>query len=68
VFTSDHGFHMGQHRLEPDKGRPYEEDIEIPLYVRGPGVPAGRTLRHKVLNLDFAPTFAELGGAEPPPA
>ncbi|MGH3146919.1 MAG: sulfatase family protein [Rubrobacter sp.] len=66
VFTSDHGFHMGQHRLEPGKGRPYEEDIEIPLYVRGPGVPEGRTLGHKVLNLDFAPTFAELGGAEPP--
>ena len=67
-LTSDNGFHMGQHRLEPGKGRPYEEDIRVPLYVRGPGVPHGRTLDHKVLNLDFAPTFADLGGANTPDA
>lgn len=66
VFTSDHGYHMGQHRLRPGKARAYEEDIRIPLYVRGPGVPEGRTLEHKVLNLDFAPTFAELGRAPVP--
>ena len=41
VFTSDNGLHMGQHRLFPGKGRGYEEDIRIPLIVRGPGVPAG---------------------------
>lgn len=63
VFTSDHGFHLGQHGLKPGKGRPYEEDIRVPLYVRGPEVPEGRTLQHKVLNTDIAPTFAELGGS-----
>lgn len=66
VFTSDNGYHLGHHRLPFDKGRPYEEDIRIPLYVRGPGVPAGRTLNHTVLNIDFGPTFAVLGGAEIP--
>jgi N-acetylglucosamine-6-sulfatase len=34
--------------------------------VRGPGVTAGRTLEHQVLNNDFAPTFARLAGVTPP--
>jgi arylsulfatase A-like enzyme len=66
VFTSDNGFHLGQHRLTSGKWTAYEEDIRVPLIVRGPGVPEGRTLPHLALNNDLAPTFAELAGAEPP--
>jgi N-acetylglucosamine-6-sulfatase len=65
-FTSDNGFHLGQHRLGAGKWTPYEEDIRVPLIVRGPGVPEDRTLRHMVLNNDLAPTFADLAGAETP--
>jgi len=36
----------------------------VPLYVRGPGVLAGASMEELVLNTDFAPTFAELAGAE----
>ena len=67
LFTSDNGFHLGQHRLTSGKWTAYEEDIRVPLIVRGPGVPEGRTLGHLVLNNDLAPTFADLGGAETPP-
>jgi N-acetylglucosamine-6-sulfatase len=67
VFTSDNGFHLGQHRLTSGKWTAYEEDIRVPLIVRGPGVPEGERLPHLVLNNDLAPTFAELGGAEAPP-
>jgi N-acetylglucosamine-6-sulfatase len=66
VFTSDNGFHLGQHRLGAGKWTPYEEDIRVPLIVRGPGVPEGRTLHHMVLNNDLAPTFADLAGAKTP--
>jgi N-acetylglucosamine-6-sulfatase len=66
VFTSDNGFHLGQHRLGAGKWTAYEEDIRIPLIVRGPGVPEGETLHHMVLNNDLAPTFADLAGAEIP--
>ncbi|KAE8358950.1 Arylsulphatase [Aspergillus caelatus] len=38
-YTSDNGYHIGQHRLVPGKGCPYEEDINIPMMIRGPGVP-----------------------------
>jgi N-acetylglucosamine-6-sulfatase len=66
VFTSDNGFHLGQHRLTAGKWTAYEEDIRVPLIVRGPGVPEGRKLEHLVLNNDLAPTFADLAGAGVP--
>jgi arylsulfatase A-like enzyme len=66
VFTSDNGFHLGQHRLTTGKWTAYEEDIRVPLIVRGPGVPEGQNLEHLVLNNDLAPTFADLAGAKAP--
>jgi len=65
-FTSDNGYHIGEHRLSVGKQSPYEEDIRVPLIVRGPGVPAGAVLDHLVGNVDLAPTFAELAGVEAP--
>ena len=65
-FTSDNGYHLGNHRLGLGKRAPYEEDIGVPLMVRGPGVPAGEVRKELVLNNDFAPTIAELAGASTP--
>jgi N-acetylglucosamine-6-sulfatase len=65
-FTSDNGFHMGHHRFGKDKKTPYEEDIGIPLMVRGPGIPANAMRQQLVLNNDFAPTIADLAGVSPP--
>jgi N-acetylglucosamine-6-sulfatase len=61
-LTSDNGYRLGQHRLPQGKNTAYEEDIRVPLVVRGPGLPAGVTHEHFVLNIDLAPTFAELAG------
>jgi N-acetylglucosamine-6-sulfatase len=65
-FTSDNGYHLGQHRIPRGKNTLYEESIRVPGIVRGPGVPAGLIREHFVLNIDFAPTFAELAGANIP--
>lgn len=65
-FTSDNGFHMGQHRLMSGKNTAFDEDLRVPLIVRGPEVLAGRVVEQFALNIDFAPTFAELAGATPP--
>ena len=43
---------------------PYEEELRVSMRVRGPGVPAGKTLDHLVGNIDLAPTWAELAGAK----
>ena len=38
----------------------------MPLFVRGPGVPAGSTVENLAVNTDFATTVAELAGVEFP--
>lgn len=66
VYTSDHGFKMGEHRARPGKDTAYEEDIRVPFAIRGPGVPVGKRLEPMVLNIDLAPTFADIAGVAPP--
>jgi arylsulfatase A-like enzyme len=66
IYSSDNGFHLGEHRLPAGKDFAYEEDIRVPAVVRGPGVPAGHTIGAMVLNSDFAPTFAAIAGVAPP--
>lgn len=66
VFSSDNGFHMGQHRLTPGKLTAYDPDIRVPLVVAGPGVPAGTVVDEVAENVDLCPTFSELGGAAVP--
>jgi N-acetylglucosamine-6-sulfatase len=65
-FTSDNGTHRGQHRIPFGKKTAYEDDIGVPLMVRGPGVPAGAVRDQLVINNDFAPTIAELAGVNMP--
>ncbi|MEO6195248.1 MAG: sulfatase-like hydrolase/transferase, partial [Thermoanaerobaculia bacterium] len=65
-FTSDNGFHMGQHRLKPGKYTPYETDVHVPLLVRGPGIAAGSSTSAATSSVDFVPTIAELAEAALP--
>ncbi|HQZ18878.1 MAG TPA: sulfatase, partial [Vicinamibacteria bacterium] len=65
-FTSDNGLHRGEHRLRGGKNTPFEESIRMPFYVRGPGVPAGRTIDHLAGLVDLVPTFLSLAGATIP--
>ncbi|XP_047106793.1 N-acetylglucosamine-6-sulfatase-like [Schistocerca piceifrons] len=60
IYTSDHGFHIGQFAMPWDKRQPYEFDIRIPLLVRGPGVPKGQIISDPVLNIDIAPTVIDI--------
>jgi arylsulfatase A-like enzyme len=66
VFTSDNGWHHGEHRIPDHKGRPYEEAARVPLLVRGPRVAAGSSTNKLVLNTDYLPTFMDLAGAQTP--
>jgi N-acetylglucosamine-6-sulfatase len=66
VFYTDNGAHFGQHRLRHGKLQPYEEDINFPLIVRGPGIPHGAVIKDLVGNHDIAPTLADMGNASTP--
>ena len=65
-FTSDNGYHLGNHRQIVGKIAPYAEELRVTMIVRGPGVPAGQTLDLLVGNVDLAPTWADLAGATVP--
>ncbi|KAK8096984.1 Arylsulphatase [Apiospora kogelbergensis] len=63
-YTTDNGYHIGQHRLQPAKQCSFEEDINIPLIIRGPGIAAGAAVTDVVTtHTDLAPTFLSIAGA-----
>ncbi len=53
-FSSDNGYHLGEHRVVVGKRTVYEENVRVPLAVRGPGVSAGRVVEETALNVDLA--------------
>jgi arylsulfatase A-like enzyme len=66
VYFSDNGWLWGEHRLRA-KNQPYEESIRAPMMVRYPKlIPLPRVETRFALNIDLAPTFAELVGAAIP--
>jgi arylsulfatase A-like enzyme len=66
VFSSDNGFHMGDHRLMQGKMTAFDTDISVPLIVVGPDVPAGKTVDKITENVDLRSTFSQLAGASVP--
>jgi N-acetylglucosamine-6-sulfatase len=70
-FTSDNGRAQGEHRRPSGKANSYEEDIHMPLLVRGPDpavgavpkVRPGSTTNKLALNTDYLPTFTDLACA-----
>ncbi|QIG43816.1 sulfatase [Nocardioides anomalus] len=66
IFTSDNGYHMGNHRREIGKYTQFQTDVRVPFYVRGPGIPAGSTYDDVSGNIDIAPTIAAMTGATAP--
>ena len=64
LFSSDHGYALGAHHIF-GKNTPYEESIQMPLVVSGPGVEVGTDV-HMSLQIDLLPTILELAGVTVP--
>ncbi|KAI0468019.1 arylsulfatase-like protein [Xylaria cf. heliscus] len=63
IYSTDNGYHIGQHRLHPSKQSSFEEDINIPLIIRGPRVPKGSATDIVTTHTDLAPTILQIAGA-----
>ena len=66
IFTSDNGFHLGEHRLTGGKLTEFDTDLRVPLIVRGPGITPKSTVSTLTGNVDLAPTIAALAGLSIP--
>lgn len=66
VVLSDNGLSLGAHRRVNTKLSAYDEDIRVPLLIRGPGVPQDRVRYRLVSLIDLAPTFLDWAGAPVP--
>ena len=67
IYMSDNGIAWGEHRLTGGKNCPYEECIQIPFIIYYPRLNReGRSCDQMVLNIDVAPTIAQVAGIEIP--
>eukprot|EP01083_Nonionella_stella_P049114 131017_1 len=66
IYTSDHGYKLGQWRLPCEKSFIYDTDIRVPFYVRGPGINKGSKSDIVIGNVDIMPSVLDLAGVTIP--
>ncbi|MDA7920986.1 sulfatase [Verrucomicrobiales bacterium] len=64
IFTSDHGYHLGEHHFW-QKSKFHEEVTRVPFIVSAPGFESGRTMSLAEL-MDIYPTVCDLLGVSIP--
>ncbi|MEC8405098.1 MAG: sulfatase-like hydrolase/transferase [Verrucomicrobiota bacterium] len=63
IFTSDHGYHMGEKEYV-FKFSPWEESVRIPLIISGPGIAKDLECPSPVSLIDIYPTCMDYGSAQ----
>lgn len=68
VFSSDHGYSLGQYRLMSHKMQVYENNLRVPFLMRGPGIAPGTEVDALSQFADLAPTLLTAAGVSKLPA
>jgi arylsulfatase A-like enzyme len=66
IVTSDHGEFLGEHQMIFKGPFGYDALLNVPLVMRGPGVPVGAVRSEPVGTIDLAPTMLAAAGQEQP--
>ena len=64
-FTADHGLSVGSHGLL-GKQNMYDHSVRVPFFVKGPDIPANKTISSPIYLQDVMPTAIDLAGIEKP--
>lgn len=73
VVVGDNGYRHSTLELKEGLTQPlhghkwwaWQAGIRVPMFVRGPGIPANTVFKGNVVNYDFLPTFTEWAGGDP---
>lgn len=65
LVTSDHGEEFGEHAGFGHASTLYNEQLEVPLVIAGPGIPSGQRATGLTDSLDLFPTILELARLDP---
>ena len=61
MYSSDHGYNLGQFRLPSGKFHAFENDLKVPFAISGPGIEPGLKIQRTIgLNLDIGATILDL--------
>jgi arylsulfatase A-like enzyme len=66
IFTSDHGYHMGE-KQQLFKNSVWDESMRVPFVVAGPGVASDAECRQPISLIDIYPTLVDYGQWDPSP-
>lgn len=66
LYSSDHGFQLGEFNILIDKRQHYDYDTRIHLLVRGPGIKKGSTFKHPGTQVDVTTTWLGMAGLARP--
>lgn len=64
IWTSDNGYQLGQFCIPAGKEEPYDHDIRLPFFIRGPGIPKEVTFPFMASMVDVLPTLLDLASSE----
>ncbi len=60
ILTADHGEAFKEHGKLGHCGKPYIEEVHVPLIMKGPGIPRNRIYENYIQHIDIVPTILEI--------
>ena len=66
IFTSDHGYSLGQLRVPSHKTMVYDGNTRVPLLLKGPGIHKDTSINEVTSHSDIAATLIEWAGGNVP--